>query len=121
MSQLLSPLAAELREELRYLGPATGLEAWYQIARRIAIASRQDKPESREAMTIDLGRVKVIGRDAEGLPLIARADLDAALIECERAGALRCQSVERSGAEEVYEWTPIAKPPPAKRQATLFD
>ena len=59
MSQLLSPLAAELREELRWLGPATGLEAWHQIARRIAIASRVKDMES-----VDLGRVKVIGRDA---------------------------------------------------------
>jgi len=110
----LSPLAEQLWEELRWLGPDTGMEAWLQIARRIAIAER-NKGEAP-----DIGRVRVIGRDAEGRPLISRSDLDAALVECERAGCLRCASTERSGADEVYTWAPLPVEAPAKRQATLF-
>lgn len=113
----LSPLAEELRRTIKSIGPCTGLEAWQDIGRRLTLARRMPQMGAPE-----LGDVQLIGVDTGGVPCIRRADLDAALIEAERAGGLTCRNLRESGATQIYTWHPLAAVAEAepRRQMELF-
>lgn len=120
--QPLSPLASELRETFRQIGPCTGWDAWIDLARRLEIARRQKVKLGAAASDMEpfIGDVPT-HIDRHGRIRITQTALTEALIECERAGGIGCRNVHSSDPDQIFSWRPMPVEAPAPRQRSLFD